>query len=364
MQRITDFRNLFLNDIPMLDVRAPVEFSAGAFPVSDNIPLLNDDERHQIGICYKQHGQQAAIALGQQLVSGAIRDARIADWSNWIAKHPHGVLYCFRGGLRSQTVQQWLAEAGVDIALVSGGYKAMRRFLLEESERLIRDLPLVIVCGRTGTGKTRVIEALPNSIDLEGLAHHRGSAFGRRPGGQPSQIDFENRLAVALLKQSVPGYTQIVLEDESRLIGRCHLPVSLQERIKDGARILIDEDLDSRVNVTLEDYVLAPLAEYQQHFGDESALSQLGDELLAALDRIQRRLGGVRHRELRELLVQALQQQADQGDSAGHRRWIEPLLRDYYDPMYDYMLQQRHGPVLFQGSRHDAEMWLKQAQSP
>ena len=341
MQRITDFRQLFLNDIP----------------------LLTDDERHQIGICYKQHGQQAAIALGQKLVSGAVRDARIAAWSRWVADHPEGVLYCFRGGLRSQTVQQWLAEAGVVIPLVSGGYKAMRRFLLEESERLIRDLPLVIVCGRTGTGKTRVIEALPNSIDLEGIAHHRGSAFGRRPGGQPSQIDFENRLAVALLKQSLPEYAQIVLEDESRLIGRCHLPLSLQERIKDGARILIDEDLDSRVNVTLEDYVLAPLAEYQQHFGDESALSQLGEELLAALDRIQRRLGGVRPRELRELLVQALQQQADHVDSAGHRRWIEPLLRDYYDPMYDYMLQQRYGPVLFQGSRHDAEMWLKQAQS-
>ena len=86
------------------------------------------------------------------------------------------------------------------------------------------------------------------------------------------------------------------------------------------------------------------------------------EELLAALDRIQRRLGGSRHRELRELLVQALQQQTDHGDSKGHRRWIEPLLRDYYDPMYDYMLQQRHGPILFQGSRHDAEIWLKQTQ--
>ncbi len=360
MQRITDLPQLFLNDIPMLDVRAPVEFSGGAFPASNNIPLLNDDERQQIGICYKQNGQQAAIALGQQLVSGTVRDARIAAWSRWAAEHPDGVLYCFRGGLRSQTVQQWLDQVGVAIPLVSGGYKAMRRFLLEESERLIHNLPLAIVCGRTGTGKTRVIEALPNSIDLEGLAHHRGSAFGRRPGGQPSQIDFENRLAVALLKQSLPGHGQIVLEDESRLIGRCHLPFSLQERIKDGARILIEEDLDSRVDVTLEDYVLAPLAEYQQHFGDESALSQLGEELLAGLDRIQKRLGGVRHRELREVLVQALQQQTDHGNTEGHRRWIAPLLRDYYDPMYDYMLQQRHGPILFQGSRAEVQHWLLQ----
>jgi tRNA 2-selenouridine synthase len=106
--------------------------------------------------------------------------------------------------------------------------------------------------------------------------------------------------------------------------------------------------------------VLAPLAEYRQHFGEESALGLLGEELLAALDRIQRRLGGTRHRELRELLTQALQQQVSHGDIEAHRRWIEPLLCDYYDPMYDYMLQQRHGPILFQGSRAEVQRWLAQ----
>jgi tRNA 2-selenouridine synthase len=360
MQKVTDFRRLFLDDVPMLDVRAPVEFAGGAFPCSNNLPLLNDDERHQIGICYKQRGQQAAIELGHQLVGGAVRAARMAAWADWANAHPQGVLYCFRGGLRSQTVQQWLDEAGIKVPLVSGGYKALRRFLLEESERLIHQLPLLVVCGRTGTGKTRVIEALDNSVDLEGLAHHRGSAFGRRPGGQPSQIDFENRLAVSLLKQSQRNSRQLVLEDESRLIGRCHLPLSLQDRIRDGARVLIEEDLDSRVEVTLEDYVLAPLAEYRQHYGDDTALSRLGEELLGALDRIQRRLGGVRHRELRDTLAAALQQQADSGDCQAHRHWIAPLLRDYYDPMYDYMLQQRSGPVLFQGSRAEVQHWLQE----
>jgi tRNA 2-selenouridine synthase len=359
MQLIDDYRRLFVDNIPMLDVRAPVEFSAGAFPSSTNLSLLNDDERHRIGICYKQQGQQAAIALGHQLVAGVVREARLQAWRDWANAHPDGVLYCFRGGLRSQTVQQWLHDAGVDVPLVKGGYKALRRYLLDTMESLTRSLPMVIVCGRTGCGKTRVIEALNNSIDLEALAHHRGSAFGRRPGGQPSQIDFENRLAIAMLKQSLPGHRQVVLEDESRLIGRCHLPLTLQDYIRDGARVLIEEDLDSRIEVTLEDYVIGPLAEYRQHYGDQLALARLGEELLGGLDRIQRRLGGVRHRQLRTQLQQALGRQSESGDSSGHRIWIRTLLGDYYDPMYDYMLQQRHGPILFQGRRDDVAAWLQ-----
>jgi tRNA 2-selenouridine synthase len=359
MTLIDDYRRLFLDDVPLLDVRAPVEFVAGAFPASTNIALLDDDERHRIGICYKQQGQQAAIDLGHQLVAGAVRDARLQAWRDWAHAHPDGALYCFRGGLRSQTVQQWLHQAGVEVPLVKGGYKALRRYLLDTMETLTRSLPWVIVCGRTGCGKTRVIEALDNSIDLEALAHHRGSAFGRRPGGQPSQIDFENRLAIAMLRQSVPEHGRVVLEDESRLIGRCHLPVTLQDYVRDGARVLIEEDLDSRIEVTLDDYVIGPLAEYQQHYGEALALARLGEELLGGLDRIQRRLGGVRHRQLRDQLEQALSQQIQSGDSSGHRSWIRTLLRDYYDPMYDYMLQQRRGPILFQGRRDDVAAWLK-----
>jgi tRNA 2-selenouridine synthase len=353
-----NYRQLLLNDVPMLDVRAAVEFTAGAFPHSHNIPLLNDDERHQIGICYKQHGQQAAIEMGQQLVSGTTRAERMTSWRQWQAQHPNGVLYCFRGGLRSQTVQQWLHEDGIDIPLVSGGYKALRRFLLDELEKNIRQLPFLILCGPTGSGKTRVIEKLNNSIDLEGIAHHRGSAFGRRPAGQPTQINFENTLSVAMLKQSAADHQQVVLEDESRLIGRCFLPVPLQESIREGARVLIEESLASRVEVTLEDYVLGPLAEYRQHFA-EQAEEKLAEELLSSIDRIRRRLGGARHQQLRGLLAEALQQQHKDGDVSHHRQWIEPLLRDYYDPMYDYMLQQRTGPILFRGSRQQVQQWLQ-----
>jgi tRNA 2-selenouridine synthase len=161
-----------------------------------------------------------------------------------------------------------------------------------------------------------------------------------------------------MLKQSAANHRQIVLEDESRLIGRCYLPVPLQEKIRDGVRVLIEEPLDSRVDVTLEDYVSARWQSIATMVC-RSGRHKLGEELLASLDRIQRRLGGVRHRQLRDLLEQALQQQLNHADTSAHRLWIEPLLRDYYDPMYDYMLQQRNGPILFQGSREQVQHWLQ-----
>ncbi len=355
-----DYFSLFLNDIPLMDVRAPVEFDKGAFPNASNLPLINDDERHQIGICYKQKGQQAAIDLGNQLVRGQERERRMQAWRAWWQANPHGYLYCFRGGLRSQTTQAWLREAGVDAPLVTGGYKAMRTFLLEEQEKCIADLPFEILCGRTGCAKTRVIETRSNAIDLEGLAHHRGSAFGRRPGGQPSQIDFENALAIALIKMRDRGYPTVLLEDESKLIGRCHLPFSLQDKIKSQPRIIINETLASRVQITLEDYVVGPLEEYQQHYGEQEALQRLGEELLSAMDRIKRRLGGLKHQQLRQLLEEALVVQAMSGDPELHREWIHSLLADYYDPMYDYMMSKREGKVVFEGSREEVSTFLQE----
>ncbi|MBU1815801.1 MAG: tRNA 2-selenouridine(34) synthase MnmH, partial [Gammaproteobacteria bacterium] len=133
---LTDYAHIFLNDVPMMDVRAPVEFVQGAFPGTVNLPLMNDAERQQVGTCYKQQGQQAAIALGHQLVAGQTKQHRIEAWAAFAQAHAqHGVLYCFRGGLRSQIVQQWLhTEAGIAYPRVIGGYKAMRTFLLQTTE--------------------------------------------------------------------------------------------------------------------------------------------------------------------------------------------------------------------------------------
>jgi tRNA 2-selenouridine synthase len=363
----SNYLDLFLRDVPLLDVRAPVEFAQGAFPRASNLPLLDDLERHEVGLRYKQQGQPAAIELGHALVGGATREARLQGWLEWCERHPEGQLYCFRGGMRSGTVQQWLAEAGRPIPRIQGGYKAMRRFLLDGMDEAVAALPLLLLSGRSGTGKTRVIERLDHAVDLEALARHRGSAFGRRPGGQPTQPDFENALAIELLRlrarQGSGGPRPVVLEDESKLVGHRLIPPSLYTRMKSAPHVLIEEPLESRVQLTLEDYVSGPLAEYARFHGEGEALGRLGAELLASLDRIRNRLGDTRHRELREILQSALDEQVRTGGIEGHQAWIRYLLAEYYDPLYDHALarQGEPGRPVFIGSRAEVTDFLLDA---
>ena len=135
LPQIDDYRSILLNDIPLLDVRAPVEFDQGAFPLAENFPLINDQEREEIGIRYKNLGQDEAIRLGHELVQGDSKSQRVTHWQNFFEQYPQGVLYCFRGGMRSKITQQWIYEqTGKIFPRVKGGYKAMRRFLIDELE--------------------------------------------------------------------------------------------------------------------------------------------------------------------------------------------------------------------------------------
>src|SRR5699024_4800628 len=170
-----------------------------------------DEERRRVGIAYADQGQSAAVALGERLVSGSIRAARIAAWQRLVKRHPNAILYCFRGGMRSQIAQQWLAEAGIECPRIEGGWKAMRQALLARIHAAAEQ-PLLIINGLTGCAKTPLINALDSGLDLEACARHRGSAFGRHPLCGPSQIDFEHAVGLRLLE--LPG--PVVLEDESR----------------------------------------------------------------------------------------------------------------------------------------------------
>lgn len=345
-----DYLNLFLNDAPLMDVRAPVEFARGTIPTAENAPLMNDEERHRVGLCYKEKGQDKAIELGHQLVSGDIKAQRLEAWKRFTAQHPQGYLFCFRGGLRSRLTQQWIQEAGIDYPLVRGGYKALRRFLIDNLDELIETTDFQILSGRTGTGKTRVLMDLPNPIDLEGMANHRGSSFGRRVTPQPSQVDFENQLAIAMLKAHHRIGGPMHLEDESRLIGRCVLPELLRERMTLAPLLILERPMVERVAIIRADYVEGMLADYTARDGEEAGWLNFRDYLLSALDRIRKRLGGVRHQHLRSLMEQALDQQAATGSVNGHNTWIESLLNDYYDPMYDYQLSQKQGRILVRGN--------------
>lgn len=358
-------RSLFLHDIPLMDVRAPVEFAQGAFPCAVNHPLMNDSERHDVGLRYKQQGQDAAIKLGNKLVSGEIKEQRIAQWQAFAREHPDGYLYCFRGGLRSRTTQQWLQESGVDLPLVNGGYKAMRRVLIDELEQSIADSRFIILAGKTGTGKTWLLKELSGAIDLEGFAHHRGSSFGRFPDGQPSQINFENSLAIALMKNRNRGINQFWLEDEGRLIGSLSLPLSLQKKMKESPLVLLEEDLQYRISITLKDYVIDLEKYYRNYYKQrdmqasndntlesDEPFKQFSSYLLDSLARIKKRLGGERYQKVEQQMQDALQEQKNSGNIDLHRIWIESLLTSYYDPMYEYQLENKQQQFVFCGNSH------------
>ena len=338
----SDHGALLCSGTGFIDVRAPVEFAKGAVPGAVNLPILNDDERAAVGTRYRQRGQQAAVALGEELVSGAVRAKRIEAWAGFARSHPECTLYCARGGLRSRIAQAWLAEAGAAVPRVEGGFKSLRRFCLHTIDEAATSLKLIIVGGRTGSGKTAVLAHAPASIDLEGLANHRGSAFGERSSPQPPPIGFENALAVELLRLSARG-TTVALEDESRQIGRLAVPAALYQAMQAAPIVVIEASLDARVENILTEYVLeAP----NPH-----------EHLPASFARIRKRLGGARHQEIGELLGAAL----TQGDPELHRRWIRRLLTDYYDPMYDYQIAAKQDRIVYRGDTKSVADYLAQA---
>jgi tRNA 2-selenouridine synthase len=354
-----DYRALFLTHTPLIDTRAPAEFARGAFPMAISLPLMTDDERAQVGICYKERGQRSAIELGHQLVSGATKAARLARWVEFARQHPEGYLYCWRGGLRSETVQGWLREAGVDYPRVIGGYKAMRRFLIDVLEESTAAASFRLVGGKTGTGKTRVIARLARAVDLEGLANHRGSTFGQLPTPQPSQVDFENALGIALLRLQARGSAPIYLEDEGGLIGTLSLPDCLRQKMAVAPLVVVEQSLDERVDVVIEDYVLDLGRRYALCYGEEGPLRHC-EKLQRDLARIRKRLGGLRQREINEMMVAAFHCQWQDGDLSGHRAWIARLLEEYYDPMYEYQLAKRQGEQLYRGDRQAVVAWAQQ----
>lgn len=346
-----DFASLFTREVALLDVRAPIEFEQGAFPGAVNLPLMNDQERHQVGLRYKQVNQEAAIKLGHELVSGEIKVARVAQWKAFAQAHPDGYLYCFRGGLRSRISQSWLAEAGIDYPRIVGGYKAMRTFLLESLTKHIDTSDFVLVSGLTGSGKTEVIQALSSTVDLEKLAHHRGSSFGKHATDQPVQINFDNSLAIALLRLHAQGKSRIALEDESRMIGRCALPISLRDKMQTSSVVWLEEPMPVRVERILHDYVEDLGSQFAAKLGAEAGFSAFSARLLESLQNLIKRLGGERHTRLAAAMQAALNEQQSKGTLDLHREWIRPLLSEYYDPMYEHQRTSKLSRVIFSGDR-------------
>ena len=317
-----------LSSYKNIDLRSEKEFHKGTIPGSVNIPILSNDEFENVGKEYKNKGQEAAINLGLQLVKGDLKNKRIDAWKNHLNNNPGCFIFCYRGGLRSKIAQEWLEKENIIVQRISGGYKNFRSNILNEHVNSKYDInKWMIIGGLTGSGKTALLSQFKETIDLEKIANHRGSAFGKNISPQPSQADFENELTLKYINHS---HSNILLEDESRSIGRVTLPGTWYEKMQSSKLVVLKISTDERVNNILDEYVL-------QILKTSNNVQELLNQYLFSLEKIKKRLGDKLFKEISDLMIKAFKM--NHLDS--HKKWISKLLIEYYDPMYNYKLKLR-----------------------
>jgi tRNA 2-selenouridine synthase len=309
---IVAFLDAVKSGIAVIDTRSPKEFEIGHIPGAINLALLNNEERHEVGTTYKHSGRDAAVKLGYELVGHKF--ASYIDRAKALAPGGRVLIYCWRGGIRSNTMAWLLSSAGMDVTILEGGYKEFRRWCIHHFERA---WPLVVLSGKTGAGKTEILHELSALgecvLDLEGLANHRGSAFGSLGlPDQPTQEMFENRIAWQLADFNASK--RIWIENESRFIGRVRIPDSFFTQTTSANLIYIDRDVESRAIRILDEY------------------GSFDKTILAEKTKgITKRMGGDRVKVSLDAL--------EAGDMMG---WVMPLL-DYYDRNYTHSIQERKG---------------------
>lgn len=349
-----DYQKIFTQKIPLLDVRAPSEFTKGAFSMATNVPILDDEERKKVGIEYKFKGKNSALNLGFELVDEEQKQARFDAWQNWHRQNPQGLIYCFRGGLRSKLTQDFLyKEFALEIPRVLGGYKKMRTFMLDAITKSAQKFKIYLLGGKTGSGKSQLLNRLANSFDLEAAAEHLGSAFGTKFKDQPSQINFEHRLAEFLLNHQA---NKIIFEDESRHIGKCQIPTPIFNKFQQAPVLVLQVPLAQRVENIFEQYVTQARAELIKTQGEETGAEIYAAQRLKSLAKIQDKLGGQKYHKLHNLLTQALEDLPKKRVALMHQ-FIEKLLLDYYDPMYEWQLQKKQNAILIEGNHQQIEEW-------
>jgi len=358
LTEIDNFSEIFKSNTPLLDVRAPIEFLEGSFPHAYNFPIMSDSERHQIGICYKENGQKSAIKLGHELVSGKTKAQRIDQWSQFVKKHPKGALYCFRGGLRSKISQEWIYEhSGVSYPRIKGGYKALRTFLLDEMRRIASEINLLVIGGQTGCGKTILLNKFENSLDLEGFANHRGSAFGNNVSPQPKQIDFENHLIAKLIEKESSKF--LLIEDEGNNIGTINIPEAIKLKARESKIVILKASIEDRVQISLQAYVIEMLEKFTIQ-DSVNGYENFSNYWLNSLFKIQKRLGGARYQSLLKQLNAALIKYKNNHDLSDFLPLIESLLVDYYDPMYNFQINNNKQRVIYEGTLNEVTNFLQE----
>jgi len=293
--------------LPVLDVRSEGEYAAGHMPGALNLPLFDDEERKIVGTIYRQTGKDEAVLQGLDFAGKKLTD--YVRKSLQFAPQRSVLMHCWRGGMRSASLGWLLSLAGFDVHLLAGGYKAYRQFIRNE---WLRDQEIIILSGKTGTGKTEILHHLQQSdqqiIDLEHFAHHKGSAFGSLGEiQQPTIEQFENDVADAW--SAISASKPLWLEDESKAIGKIFIPDNLHKRMKNATVICLDVPKKLRIERLTKEYAGYPK-----------------EMLIHSILKINRRLGG----QNAKMAVSAVEQ--DDFATA-----IDIVLH-YYDKAYEYDL--------------------------
>lgn len=310
---------------PVLDVRSPGEYTHAHIPGAYSFPLFTDDERKVVGTAYKQQSREQAIKIGLDYFGVKMRKM-VEEAESLVSSHKPAdksgagntktiLIHCWRGGMRSAAVAWLLDLYGFNVYTLTGGYKLFRKWALEQFEK---SYSFNVLGGYTGSGKTYVLEGMlkkgENVIDLEGLAHHKGSAFGSLGmPKQPSQEMFENKLSLKLFA-AAQLQKPVWLEDESQRIGEVNIPINLWRQMRAQTLYFLDIPFEERLkHIT---------AEYGK---------QEKEKLVNAIIRIKKRLGGLETKEAIGALVE------DRTEDSFR------ILLNYYDKQYLKAMHNREG---------------------
>ncbi|TXT33413.1 MAG: hypothetical protein FD136_920 [Chitinophagaceae bacterium] len=308
---------------PVLDVRSPGEFDHAHIPGAHSLPLFNNEERKVVGTVYKQESKQRAVKIGLKYFGSNM--VQMVEQVEQLVKHSSGealptvLVHCWRGGMRSAGVAWLLDLYGFKVYTLVGGYKAYRNWVLAQFEKKYN---IQILGGYTGSGKTEVLKAMKTKgaavIDLEGLAHHKGSAFGAigQPA-QPSQEFFENQLAMELwqLSETLQPGSPIYLEDESQRIGLVNIPTVFFQQMRQQKVCFLEIPFDERL-----DFIVANYGKFEK------------EKLINAVIRVKKKLGGLETKMAVNALIE------------DDIRLSFAVMLKYYDKLYNKGLLRREDP--------------------
>ena len=316
MTKLIDVRDaVLLNSKIFVDVRSPHEFNSGSIPHAINIPLLDNEERVEVGTLYKQEGSELAKSRGLEIISPKLM--HFYEEINKIdSSIDNIIIYCARGGLRSAFFTNFFSIINRNVYQLEGGFKSYRQFALDYLTNIHQYHDFIVLHGYTGVGKTELLQQLSSEgvsvLDLEALAHNKGSVFGQLNSPIVTQKAFENQLLEELIHVS---NRYVVVESESKRLGSVNLPNELYNSIINGKHILVTTSFENRVSRLVDDYV-------NNCPGHE-------EMLISALNNLRKRISN----EKADCYINWVREKK-------FHKIAEELILNYYDPLYLHSIEK------------------------